>query len=290
MFAITGITGQVGSAVARNLSAHTKNIRAIVRTPEKGAAWAAQGFEVAIADVDDAASMEKAFRGTEGVFVMLPPIFDPAPGFPEAHKTIEALRTALLAARPGRVVALSTIGAHVTTPNLLNQLLEMEQAFSTLPLPIAFLRPGWFMENSTWDIQPARETGIIPSFLQPLDKPFPMVATDDIGAVAAQLLLEKFEGHRIVELEGPQRITPNQVAATFSQLLGRDVRMQIMPRDTWESYFCERGMKTPEPRMQMLDGFNEGWIEFEGGQQNTRKGATTFESVLRSLLQKEAQA
>jgi hypothetical protein len=26
-------------------------------------------------------------------------------------------------------------------------------------------------------------------------------------------------------------------------------------------------MKNPTPRIQMLDGFNEGWIEFESGEQ-----------------------
>jgi NAD(P)H dehydrogenase (quinone) len=44
-------------------------------------------------------------------------------------------------------------------------------------MPIVFLRPAWFMENSSWDVAPARAQGIIPSFLQPLDKPVPMVAT-----------------------------------------------------------------------------------------------------------------
>jgi NAD(P)H dehydrogenase (quinone) len=53
------------------------------------------------------------------------------------------------------------------------------------------------MENCHWDVAPARETGVVPSFLQPLDKPVPMVATADVGKLAAGLLQEKWEGHRV---------------------------------------------------------------------------------------------
>jgi NAD(P)H dehydrogenase (quinone) len=42
---------------------------------------------------------------------------------------------------------------------------------------------------------------VIPSFLQPLDKKVPMVATADIGRVAAGLLMESWTGVRIIELE-----------------------------------------------------------------------------------------
>ncbi|MEI9894889.1 MAG: hypothetical protein WDN28_13640 [Chthoniobacter sp.] len=81
------------------------------------------------------------------------------------------------AARPSRVVYLSTIGAQAAESNLLTQHTIIEQALGDLPMPVTFLRPGWFTENSLWDIASARERGVISSFLQPLDKPVPMAAT-----------------------------------------------------------------------------------------------------------------
>jgi uncharacterized protein YbjT (DUF2867 family) len=66
----------------------------------------------------------------------------------------------------------------------------MEEVLGELPTPIAFLRAAWFMENFAWDIIPVRESSVVPSFLQPLDKPFPMVATEDVGRAAAELLQE----------------------------------------------------------------------------------------------------
>ena len=288
MYAIMGITGQIGSVIGRTLLAAEQPVRAVVRDAGKGQVWADRGCEIALANIEDTASLTTAFRGAEGVFVLVPPNFDPAPGFPEARAIAAALRTALEAARPARVVYLSTIGAQASQSNLLTQHTIIEATLSELPTPITFLRPAWFMENSSWDVAPAREQGVIPSFLQPLDKPVPMVATADIGKVAAALLQETWSGHRVVELEGPRRVTPNEIAATFAKLLGRSVRMEVVPRESWEALFKSQGMKNPIPRIRMLDGFNEGWIEFERGEAGSQKGNESLESVLKALIEREA--
>jgi NAD(P)H dehydrogenase (quinone) len=128
----------------------------------------------------------------------------------------------------------------------------------------------------------ARDNGVIPSFLQPLDKPVPMVATADVGRLAAQLLQENWTGRRIVELEGPRRVTPDEIAMTLSKILDRPVRMETVPRETWVTLFKSQGMKDPMPRIRMLDGFNEGWIDFEGA---SIKGEITLETVLKSLVE-----
>lgn len=281
MYAVTGITGKVGGAVARTLLGAGQSVRAVVRSTEKGLPWAQLGCEVALADVDDAQAMAQAFTGVDGVFIMLPSNFDPTPGFPEARLIVENIRQALEYAKPGKVVCLSTIGAQATQPNLLNQLQLLEQAVGTLDTPVAFLRPGWFMENALWDVAPAIEHGVIPSFLQPLDKPVPMIATADVGRVAAELLQDVWQGQRVVELEGVQRVTPNQIAETFARLLGKPVSMETVPRESWQALFTAQGMRNPLPRMQMIDGFNEDWIEFEG---TPRKGQVVLETVLRTLL------
>ena len=142
------------------------------------------------------------------------------------------------------------------------------------------------MENSSWDVAPA-QNGVMQSFLQPLDKPVPMVATADIGCSAAELLQETWDGHRVVELEGPRRVTPKEIAGSFASLLGHPVRVEAVPRETWESLFKSQGMKNPAPRIQMLDGFNEGWIDFEGKEGGPRKGKVSLETVLRTLIERE---
>jgi uncharacterized protein YbjT (DUF2867 family) len=288
MFAVMGVTGQVGGATARELLSRGAKVRAIVRSIEKGTTWQDEGCEVKVADVDDAASLKQAFAATDGVFVMLPPIFDPSPGFTEARSFISNLSTALREAGPGRVVVLSTIGAQVDRENLLSQLHMLEAELTNLPIPTLFLRPAWFMENSSWDIEPAKTAGEITSFLQPGDKPVPMVATSDVGLQAAELLRTTWKGLGVVELEGPKRYTPDEIAATFSRLLEHEVRLKTLPRTQWESLFRSHGMKNPAPRIAMLDGFNHGWIEFEN-RSAVVKGHTTLEMVLDALIGRRAK-
>lgn len=281
MYAITGITGQVGNALADALSAAGQSFRAVVRDAAKGAAFAARGAEVAIAGIDDTAALTRAFEGAEAVFILLPPVFDPSPGYPESARSIASIRDALLAARPDRVVALSTVGAHATEDNLLSQLGRMEAVLGALPMSVTFLRAAWFVENAQWDVASARETGVIESYLYPLDRAVPMVATKDIGELAATLLGETHTGVRVVELEGPRRTSPNDIAAAFAKALGRDVVARAVPRNAWESRFIAQGMTNPTPRMRMLDGFNEGWIDFEG---TSLKGGTSVDETIAGLV------
>jgi len=283
MFAVTGITGKVGGAVARNLLAQGHSVRAVVRDAAKAHSWAAQGCDIAVASVEDAASLTNAFRGTEGVFLMTPPDFDPEPGFPRTHEAAAAIKCAIEAARPGRVAFLSTVGAHVAEPNLLNNSKIIEEMLRTTSVSIALLRAAWFMENAAWDVDAAR-SGAIPSFLQPLDHPIPMIATADIAQMATELLNQTWTGVRIVELEGPRRYSANDIAAGFGAALSQPVRAESVPRNTWETLFRSQGMKNPMPRIRMIDGFNEGWIDFEGGEANSLRGNTPLEVVLRSLV------
>lgn len=280
MYAVTGITGQVGGAVARHLVRDGEAVRAVVRDARKGDAWAARGCDVAVADMADPNALASAFAGVAGAFVLIPPMFDPAPGYPEVKSVIAALVEAIRRAQPPKLVCLSTIGAQSREPNLLSQLGLVEEALGRLSLPVAFLRAAWFMENAASDVEAARSTGAFPSFLQPLDRAVPMVATDDIGREAAGMLREDWEGLRVVELEGPRRVSPADIAAALSDLLDRPVRAEAVPRDAWEDLFRTGGVRHPEPRMRMIDGFNEGWIAFEAG---PRRGTTDVAAVLRAL-------
>jgi uncharacterized protein YbjT (DUF2867 family) len=284
MYSVMGVTGKVGGAVAASLLEAGQNVRAIVRDADKGAAWQKRGATVAVADVEDPAALTRAFAGAEAAFVMLPPSFDPSPDFAEAKQRSAALCAALAEARPGRVVCLSTIGADAKKTNLLSQLSHLEQVLGTLPMPVAFLRAAWFLENTAWDVSPARGSGVIASHLQPLERKFPMVATADVGRTAAALLQESWTGHRVVELEGPRRISPNEIAAALGEALGRPVRAEAVARAAWEDQFRAQGMQNPTPRARMLDGFNEGWIDFA----NARKGTVDLNEVIRTLVRDAA--
>jgi len=283
MYVVTGITGQVGGVVARALLAAARPVRAVVRDAGRAAPWSALGVDLAVADMHDAAALKDAFTGAEAVFILIPPHFDPGENYPETRSIGEAVRQALVAAKPSRVVCLSTIGAQATQDNLLSQLGIVESLLGDLPVPVTFLRPGWFIENTLWDIVAARERGVIQSYLQPLGRAIPMVSSTDVGRTAAALLQEPWTGRRVVELEGPQHVSPDDLAEALGRLLGRDVRAEAVVRSDWERLFTGQGMQNPQPRMRMIDGFNEGWICFEGA---PLKGTVSVEDALAAIIDK----
>jgi hypothetical protein len=125
---------------------------------------------------------------------------------------------------------------------------------------------------------------VIRSFLTPADRPIAMVATEDIGRIAAELIQQVWTGKRVVELEGPARVSPNDLAKAFANELGHPVRVEIVARDTWETLFRGQGMKNHLLRMRMLDGFNEGWIDSPGNGDLALKGIVSAETVISNLV------
>lgn len=263
MFFVSGITGQVGGAAARQLLAAGHEVRTLARDPQKAAAWAQQGVDVRKGDFNDSAAVAAALDGVEGAFLMLPPTVAPAPGFPEARAIIASFGEALRQAPPPRVVLLSSIGSEQTSGlgNITATHL-MEEALGDLPVPTAFVRAGSFLENYTAGLQPAAATGVYYSFLQPTDRAVPMVATADIGQTIAQLLVSGWTGKQVVELGSP--VSPDDLARAMGEVLGRPVQAQAVPRERWTATFESFGMLpgTTGPYEEMIDGFNSGWIHF----------------------------
>jgi NAD(P)H dehydrogenase (quinone) len=284
MYAITGITGKVGGALARTLLAAGQPVRAIVRDARKGDEWAARGCELAVAAMQDATALTHAFTGATAVFILPPSEFDPEPGYPEAQTVIDSVVEALTVANPTRVLCLSTIGADAVHDNLLSQRTMMESALGEVPLPLTILRPAWFIDNAAWDVASARDEGVIHSFLQPTDKAFPMVAAKDVGRAAADLIQENWTGVRIVELEGPCRVSPKDLADAFASVIGKPVRAVPVPRESWDELFRSQGMRNPGPRIRMLDGFNGGWIDFRDNGKEAIKGCTNPVAVIAGLV------
>ena len=286
MYAIVGITGRVGGAIAENLLAQGERIRAIVRSPEKAIQWRERGADVAVADVDNADALASAFEDVDGVFVMVPPNFAPAPGFPEVRKTLGSYHAALAKALPKKAVYLSSIGAEQATGlGLITGSYLLEQTLSDLSIAQAFLRAGWFMENHAWDVTTAQAEGKIFSNLYPLDRKFSLVATADIGKAGAEILRQDWNGNRYIEVAGPEQYSPNDIAGALSSALQRSVEAVAVSRQKWTEFFLSQGMPEgrTEARAEMVDGFNSGWIHFGVPGTEHVKGTTSLTTVIAKL-------
>ncbi|MFF2016177.1 NmrA family NAD(P)-binding protein [Paenibacillus sp. NPDC058177] len=287
MYTVMGVTGQVGGAVANQLLAEGKSVRVVVRDEQKASAWKERGAEVVTADYRDSAALQVAFTGAEAVFVMNPPYFYPEEGFPETKEVVKSIRLALEAAAPQKFVALSSVGAqHPQGLGIIGSLHILEQELSQLSIPSAFLRAAWFMENSLWDIEPAMSNGHIQAYLAPLDRKIPMISTVDIGKIAAATLQQTWEGTRYLELQGPAAYSPKDIASTLAKLLNRNVEAILIPRSDWADTFVQQGgiADRVNGRLEMLDGFNSGWIDFERQGTELITGSVTLEEALNKLI------
>jgi len=287
MFAVMGITGNVGGAVANTLLQHGKKVRGIVRDASKAQAWKDKGVEVVTANYDD--HLTAAFTDVEGVFCMIPPNMAPDPGFPDSVAKIAAIKRAVLAAKPPRAVFLSSIGGNqpsglglVTTAHIL------EEELGSTGVPSAFLRAGSFMENILHSLPAARTTGMYFSFYQPLEHPVPLVATDDIGRIGAEILLQTWQGNRFIEISGPTYYSPSDVAAALEQSLERPVTGVAVPRETWVDTLAQHGMPADRSGayIEMTDSFNSRWIDFGVPGTEHVKGTIDLVTAVKSLTRR----
>ena len=285
MYAIAGVTGHTGKAVAETLQAKGQPLRVIVRDQAKGAPWKGRGAEVAVASVDDEAALTGALSGAKGAYVLLPPDAVTTDFFGSRARMVDAIGRAAVKARLPHLVLLSSIGAQIpegTGP--IAALHHAERSFEQLGIGTTFVRASYFLENYGGGLAPAKNNGVLPSFL-PANRSHSVVATTEIGRTAAQALLDGPRGRRVIELSGPVDVTPADVAAALGELLGRTVNVVEAPLDAVVPTFMSFGMsqQMAELYREMYAAFLAGGITWEGTGERVR-GSIGVKDGLRAML------
>jgi len=234
---VSGATGQQGGAVARNLLERGFAVRALTRDTEKPAAkeLGGLGAEVVEGDLEDRDSIERALEGARGVFSVQQFAETGVEGEVRQGK---ALADAAKAAGVEHFVYSSVGSAHRETgiPHF-DSKWEVEEHVRGIGLPYTVLRPVFFMQNWEWMREPILG-GALPQPLDP-DKPFQMVAVEDIGAFAALAFEDPEEWiGREVDLAGDE-MTMTTIADTFSRVTGREVNYVQTPWDQFEEQMGE---------------------------------------------------
>lgn len=297
MYVIFGASGNAGSVTAARLREAGRAVRAVVRHERQGEALARLGCEIALADLTDRVSVAKAIEGAHAVQILCPvPRDDPHPADSMRH-TIDIAAGALRANPPPRVLALSDYGAeldHGTGITLLFHYLEAQ--LKPVVSHLTFLRAAEHMQNWGRVMPGALKAGVLPSLHHPLDKRFPSVAAQDVGRLAADLLLDDDPAGeitpRIVSIEGPQRISALDVARTLGELSGREVVAQALPHEAWTPMLLHAGLSAEHAQLitDLYETHNEGRIDVEAGVGERRFGATGLAEVLAAMLPKVAAA
>lgn len=286
MFVVAGVTGHTGAVVADTLLAKKQSVRVIVRAAEKGAAWRARGAEVAVASLDDAQALARAFEGAAGAYLLVPPNYAAVSYLDDRKKVADALTNAVKASGLGHVVFLSSVGAHLpegTGP--IRVVRYGEQQLGAVAKNLTILRPPSFFENWKPVLGAAKAQGVLPSFLAPSRK-IPMISTRDIGRIAAEQLLVGGRGRMVLELSGPEDYSPNDVAAVLSTILKHPVTVQQAPLTAVVPTYKSFGFSEDAARLfeEMYRGFEQGTIVFEQTGATHLRGTVTLAEALASFV------
>ena len=251
IIAVVGATGAQGGGLVRVILADPDSpftVRALTRDVDspKARDLAAQGVEVVRADLDDEASVHRAFSGAYGAFVVTN-FWEPRTPEQEAAKNrarmeIDQAQVAARAARAGglRHVVWSTLEdtrPHFThldrdVPTVLGEYkvphfdakATANAAFTSLGVPTTFLQTTFYYEACTAGWGPHRDAdGKLVLTIPMADKRLSMIAAQDIGRTALAVLTRgaEFIG-RTVSIAG-EHATGAELAAKFSALLGEQV-------------------------------------------------------------------
>ncbi|HLO09301.1 MAG TPA: NmrA family NAD(P)-binding protein, partial [Desulfobacteria bacterium] len=288
-FVVCGATGNVGSRVTEILLAAGEPVRAVGRERVRLGPLAAKGAEPWPGDIGDSAFLEKVFSGACGAFILIPPRYD-APDFREYQNRIGAsLVSALSKARVPRIVALSSVGAHLSegTGPILG-LYDLETRLSTLKeAEVVCLRPAYFMENHLWSIPLIRSQGINGSPIR-ADVPLPMIATEDVADATARIFVEgKFHGHAVRVLLGPRDLTMTEATRILGEAIGKPgLQYFQFTEDDARKAMADAGMSgsVVEAMLEMQRGFNAGIVRPSRERSAESTTPTTLEGFSKSFF------
>ena len=263
MYVVLGASGNTGHVVANNLLAGGQKVRVVGRNAAHLQPLAAKGAETFIADVTDPGALAKAFDQADSAYVMIPPNTASSDPLGYSNRVGDAITAAVQNAGTKNVVALSSVGADKASgTGPVVGLYNLEQKLNQIiGANVLYLRAAYFMENTLPQANAIRMMGAVGSPLR-ADLKLPMIATRDIGNVAAEALLHPtVRGKATRELLGPRDLTYTEVATIIGRAIGKaDLKYVQVPDDQFRGVLVEMGMSVQFARLlvEMIGALNSG--------------------------------
>jgi NADH dehydrogenase len=233
---VTGGTGFIGPKVVHALRAQERDVRALVRHPERAGRLASWGAELVTGDVTDPASLHAALAGCTHVVHLVSII----QGRPADFERVMAQGTRDLvaaAAEAGveRFLLMSALGTSDTTRDTVpyyRAKWAMEEAVRRSGLNWTIFRPSFVF---------GRDGGALPTFMRQV-RLSPVVTVigpglqrsqpiwvDDVADTVAAALDHPQAANRVFELGGPDVVDWNELYLRIAKTLGKRRRLVHVP-------------------------------------------------------------
>jgi uncharacterized protein YbjT (DUF2867 family) len=267
MIVITTPTGQIGRQVLDRVLDSGGAARVIARDPSRLPARVTARAEVVPGSHGDAGPITKALAGADRLFWLVPPPPFRYPGGAEQYY-LDFTRPAceaITGAGTG-VVGITTLGhGYQGRAGMLSAALAMDKLIEGTGAAYRALALPFFMENLLRQAQAIREQGSF-SLANTAGRPLPTVATRDVAAAAAALLLDSsWNGQASVPVAGPDDLTPDDMAEVISATLGRTVRYRQVPVADRQAAMRRRGASEAmaQDMADMTEAQNNGIYDAE---------------------------
>ncbi|ANP51530.1 uncharacterized protein YbjT (DUF2867 family) [Streptomyces griseochromogenes] len=288
MIVITAPTGTIGRLLVDDLLDRGERLRLVVRDASRLAPEVRARTEVVVGSHGDATVIDRACEGAEAVF-WLAPDDGSAPSTEVAY--VDFTRPAATAfARHGvrRVVAVTALGRG--TPQAdhagpVTSSLAMCDLIASSGVALRAVACPSFMHNLLNHVRALKEQGMFFMMTDP-DLKAPTVATRDIAATAARLLLDdSWDGSGQVACLGPEDLSPNDMARIISEVLGTEIGYRQITGAAFKERMTGFGM-TDGMAQGMVDMFEAKNKGLDNAEPRTAESttATTFRQWCEEVL------
>jgi uncharacterized protein YbjT (DUF2867 family) len=275
---VTGATGNTGSRLVPALRRAGVDVRAFVRDESKAQPLKDVGAEIVVGDLDQPATIRPAVEGVDKIYLLT------WNGPTQAQHVENVIQAAREAGNP-YIVRHSMWGPERS--RIIKQGSQAEEAVKSSGLPWTLLEPTFFMQNTMMAAQTIASDGVI--YWDMKDGKLGMIDLRDIVDVAVAVLTGTGHEGKSYILTGPAAISFNDVAATFSKVLHRDVKYVSVPGEA--SLDSMVGMGLPKWIAQgygeLMEGFSEGFANrtTDNVPELTGHPARSFEQFVRDHAQ-----
>ena len=257
MILVTGGTGNVGGAVVEELLKRGADVRVLARK-HPGEGKLPGGVEVAIGDLLDPVSVQKALEGVDKLYLL-------------NAVTPEELTQGLIAYDLAKRLKLKHIVYHSVfrvdhfkdVPHFASKL-AIENAIREFDVPFTVIRPNYFFQNDASLKDALTKAGIYPMPLGQVG--ISAVDIRDIAEAAAIALTSDGHYGKTYNLNGPEVLSGPRIASIWSGLMGKEIRYSGDDMEAFEEQMRQRAPSWSAFDIRMMfQGYLERGFVAEAG-------------------------
>jgi len=247
---VTGATGNTGFLLVPALLRENVDVRILVRDEVKAKPLQDIGAEVLIGNLDEPATILPAVKNVDKIYLLT---WNGETQLQQAENVINAAKYEGVP----HIIRHSMWGPD--NSRIIKQGYKIEEMIKSSGISWTILKPTFYMQNTMMAAQTISSDGVI--YWDMKDGNLGMIDVRDIADSAFAVLIgEGFEGKEYI-LTGPEAISFDDVAKTFSKVLEKEVKYVNVPGEA--SLQAMTGMGMPEwiakGYVELSEGFSENF-------------------------------